>query len=90
MKLNGNLIGDREEDNRLILEKPSTCRHGATGIFRDAPLRNNPIRVLKDFLEIQKKIRDTESPKFDLSSIIEAKVGKLFEVKMRELLGNSL
>jgi hypothetical protein len=31
-----------------------------------------------------------ESPKFDLSSIIEAKVGKLVEAKMTELLGNSL
>jgi hypothetical protein len=32
----------------------------------------------------------TESPKFDLSSIIEAKVGKLVEAKIAELLGNSL
>ena len=32
----------------------------------------------------------TESPKLDLSSIIEAKVGKLVEAKITELLGNSL
>jgi hypothetical protein len=32
----------------------------------------------------------TENPKFDLYSIIEAKVGKLVEAKMTELLGNSL
>lgn len=31
-----------------------------------------------------------ESPKLDLSSIIEAKVGKLVEAKITELLGNSL
>jgi len=32
----------------------------------------------------------TESPKLDLSSIIEAKGGKLVEAKIEELLGNSL
>jgi hypothetical protein len=32
----------------------------------------------------------TESPKLDLSSIIEAKVGKLVEAKITELLENSL
>jgi len=32
----------------------------------------------------------TESPKLDLSSIIEAKVGKLVEAKITELLGSSL
>ena len=52
MQLNENLIRDREEDNRLILEKHSTCQHGVTGICRDASIDNNPIRVLRGFLEI--------------------------------------
>jgi hypothetical protein len=45
---------------------------------------------LRDFLLIQKKIKETESPKLDLSSIIEAKVGKMVEAKITELLGSSL
>lgn len=105
MQLNENLIRDREEDNGLILEKPSRCRHGVTGICRYAKCLRSFVRqgcrlcYFKSQWVLDKDTKTptapnfdsvTESPKFDLSSIIEAKVGKLVEAKMTELLGSSL
>ena len=45
MQLNENLIRDKEE--YIDSKNFPNCRHGVTDICRDAPLDNNPIRVLE-------------------------------------------
>jgi integrase/recombinase XerD len=64
------------------------------GVYVHLSGRDVDYAILKANGDIEKDAKttnvQTESPKLDLSSIIEAKVGKLVEAKIAELLGNSI
>jgi len=70
-------------------DMPSVYVHLSGRDIDDAILKANGVTE-KGAPRIEYIQNKLESPKLDLSSIIEAKVGKLVEAKITELLGNSL
>ena len=73
-------------DGRKVSNMPGVYVHLSGRDIDAAILKANGID--QNDASIPHVQKETGSPKLDISSIIEAKVGKLVEAKIAELLGN--